>query len=635
MRGADACSPSAPRLQAKSALTQARPQRKAPRSSQAVGAGVGGSLALSGPFNKLDVELTIRIFSSLDTRTRLRCVSEVCKGWRSLRRNPALWASISLSPPDFHHSSNLLAFIAGPRSPLPSPDCVQSLELVSAPGKKAFNTSSLKTALKTLSSATSVAISCSGNTNGVKISPDSFAVLTKQRAAPLKSLKLGNIKGLVVEDALLDILASSPALTELEFDGTVTDAWVAAAGSRASAACGALSLTDLRVGDHRFGFSSSVNVAAFCNLGSTFPHLAELRTHSVRGMAVNSQSGDQYVAPGSLRAWAPLSALRSLHINNLCHMWDIHSLKADDVHEFIKRVVDAAPGLRSLHVSRGTEHESMRELVDRTAHVYAPMFDLCGPDLCGIGSLQHLEELSLAYIGLKPATCTGSFPKLERLVLDHCGPHAAASASAFVGAALALKRLEVKGLERTAPCGETGPGADGFVTLASALLTELHLDCGSDITLVRNVNLLKKVRETSTGLGHALRDMAARDALPALRVLTVSYDFWQHSERLPSDTFQVAHPWPKLERLELPDAGPLDATPLSALRAPLLSQLTLHGIVRNVVVYERFQTGPLYNSLRVNLPSLPPPRHEERDERRPVAPDAAAAGGAAAGSDSD
>lgn len=641
----------------RSALTQARPQRKAPRSSQAVAAGVGGSLALSGPFNKLDVELTSRIFSSLDTRTRLRCVSEVClavskhplaltgrvltrlarqvcKGWRSLRRNPALWASISLAPPDFHHSANLLAFIAGPRSPLPSPDCVQSLELVSAPGKKAFNASSLKTALKTLSSATSVAIRGTGHSHAAKVTPDSFAVLTKQRAAPLKSLKLGEIKGLVVETALLDILASSPALTELEFDGTVTEAWVATAGSRASAA---LPLTALQVGDLRLAFTSGVNVAAFCSLGSTFPHLAVLRTSGARGMVANPLGGGDFIAPASLRAWAPLSALRSLYINSLCQPWDVHQLQQADAHEFVKRVVDAAPGLRSLHLSRGNELESMEEMMNRIPHVYAPMLDLCGPDLCGIGSLQHLEELTLAYFGLKPASCTGSsFPKLERLVLDKCGPYGAAAAAAIAGSAPVLKRLEITDMQRTASSGETGPGADGFASLASTSLTELRFDCGEETFGFGESTLV--VHESSRGVGNALRDMAARGALPALRVLSISHD-WQRSHRLPSDTFQVAHPWPKLERLELPDASAADEPELSTLRAPLLAHLTMQSIKRNVVSHDIWGGADaysrLYDKLRVNLPSLAPLRYEEKPESRTVAPDAGAAGGAAAGSDSD
>jgi hypothetical protein len=51
------------------------PQRKAARSERAA---VGGatSLVLSGPFNTLDEELTLRIFALLDMRERLRCVSE-------------------------------------------------------------------------------------------------------------------------------------------------------------------------------------------------------------------------------------------------------------------------------------------------------------------------------------------------------------------------------------------------------------------------------------------------------------------------------------------------------------------------------------------------------------------------------
>jgi hypothetical protein len=152
------------------------------------------------------------------------------------------------------------------------------------------------------------------------------------------------------------------------------------------------------------------------------------------------------------------------------------------------------------------------------------------------------------------------------------------------------------------------------------------------------------MEESNEGIGAALRDLAARNALPALRTLAVDCD----SGRMPSHTFQAAHPWPKLERLELPRVSQDAAAVLALLRAPLLTHLTVDRIVRGVapaVGSGRHQYGcaspasvAAYEALRTDghAPLLPPLRYASAAEAVAEPPQAQAAGaGAADGSDSD
>jgi hypothetical protein len=599
-----------------------------------VGGDTGLALSLTGPFNTLDAELTLHIFASLDFLERLRVVSEVCKGWRSLRRHPALWASLSLSAPAFT-TAGVLAFLSGPRSPLPSPGCCAALELGGGRGKKGLKASALKAALKALSAATDVTLS------GSHLSKEAFAALAKPRAAPLRALKLGQVgSALDATTAVLDVLA--PALTQLEFDGLVTDAWLAAADARAAASGAPLPLTCLEVGERGECMRTGMHVAAFCRLGATFPRLATLRIAGARGMDgldAKHAGGAAPAAPcSSLRAWALLPALRSLHVASMCFAMHVRGLPAAEVADFVRRVTAAAPGLRVLHLSRGTEMPS--DIHNLSAHAYAPLPPLPGPDLCGIGALQHLEVLELAYLGVSAEAAAGaSFPSLKRLQLDHCGPHAAAAAATIAACAPRLHALAVLNLTRTGLGGETGPGADGLATLASASLRELRLESTTHVSFLWQDGIA--VAETNAGFGAALRGLAARRALPALRSLLVDCD----AGRLPADTFDAEHPWAALQALALPRlAADAVAAVLAPLRAPRLTQLSVAGIARGVVQAQYARRDPTaaavksYEAMRADkrAPLLPPLRFEEAGAQPPAPAPAGGAGAAGAGSsDSD
>ena len=477
---------------------------------------MSGDVALvrEGVFRLLDVELTLRIFASLDLMDRLRCVSEarervgsfagpvallrcrprqVCKGWRSLRCHPALWASLSLTETDFS-AAGVLAFVTGPRSPLPSPACVQTLQLYGDGG--VFDAKTLKAVLKTLSSATSVSL------RGKKLSKDTVCTLAKPRDAPLTALKLGRLKD--SEAAVLEILAVSPSLTELDFGGILSDTWMDAAGARAAAARGGgvPLLTTLTVGANCYNATfSGLTAEAFTRLGTAFPELARLQTDSVHGLD-HAYVGNGGFAPAApLRAWAPMPALRELRVGKFSKL-----VIESQMQDFLVSLTQAAPNLRVLKLNRGFEAPSQREIDVGAPYVGRPM--LGGPDLSGIGMLQQLEHLDLDRVGLNSEDATVlDLPKLKSMSMSYCSPHDdAATAAAIAAAAPRLQSLRILRTGRGQELDGTAAlnMAKGFANLASASLTKLSV-----------------MMENASGevLGSMLRDLAARNALPALRTL--------------------------------------------------------------------------------------------------------------------
>ena len=79
----------------------------------------------------------MRIFSLLPFDDKMHCVSQVCKGWRSLRREPTLWEKMAVTGADAYNSKNktrfsdagLKAFLLGPRSVLSSLGSVTDLSI--------------------------------------------------------------------------------------------------------------------------------------------------------------------------------------------------------------------------------------------------------------------------------------------------------------------------------------------------------------------------------------------------------------------------------------------------------------------------------------------------------------------------
>ena len=71
---------------------------------------------------------------------------QVCKGWRSLRNDPALWRNVVISTPAFS-DYGLTTFMSGPFSPLPTGVAVvRSLSIL---GDKSYSATTLKNALRT------------------------------------------------------------------------------------------------------------------------------------------------------------------------------------------------------------------------------------------------------------------------------------------------------------------------------------------------------------------------------------------------------------------------------------------------------------------------------------------------------
>ena len=117
--------------------------------------------SLLTPLQLLGAEETLLILSLLDTKERLVTVgsvrerfssslpltrSQVCKEWRSLRSDPALWRDVVISTPAFS-DYGLTKFMSGQFLPLPTGlAVVRSLSIFS---DKSFSAIALKNALRT------------------------------------------------------------------------------------------------------------------------------------------------------------------------------------------------------------------------------------------------------------------------------------------------------------------------------------------------------------------------------------------------------------------------------------------------------------------------------------------------------
>jgi hypothetical protein len=498
----------------------------------------------------LRTQLHLRIFGSLDFTERLLCVSEVCKGWRALRREPSLWRSLALCAPAFS-GAGAVAFVCSPRSPLASPAAVERLELH---GGSAFDAKAFKAVLKQLSHARDVALS------GKKLSPDTLALLAKPgRGAPLERLSVGKCSG--ATSTLLGVLRASPALRELACDISLDAAWLNAAAARTAATRdgGASLLTRLAVGARVGAMDAGLHVGAFARMSLAFPELSSLAIQTLKG-AETAGLG----AP----VWAPMPALRELRIEAMGTAYSAKLTRSAQLQELLGRIAAAAPRLTLLHVSRGCEWLSQADV--KAGRVFTPL-PAVGAGMSGIASLAALEELKLSYVAVSAAdVAAADLPSLQRLELRACGAHAAAAAAALARGAPKLRALSLAGVPCTELDGTPGPGASGLAALASASLRELALRAGFDgdaAPLARS----RSLPDSGAALAAQLLSLAARGALPALCALVVST---KHMERMPP-AFDAAHPWPELRALSLLSMAP-ECVPaqLAALRAPKLAALS-------------------------------------------------------------
>jgi hypothetical protein len=537
-------------------------------------------------------QLHLRIFGRLDFAERLLCVSQVCKGWRALRREPSLWRSLALCAPAFS-GAGAVAFVCSPRSPLASPAAVESLELH---GDKAFDAKAFKAVLKHLSHARRVTLS------GKKLSPDAVALLAKPgRGAPLERLSVGKCSNIAIAATLLDVLRASPALRELACDISLDAAWLDAAAARTAAARdgGASLLTCLSVGTRFGGMDAGLHVGAMARMGPTFPELHSLSVQALKGVDLAAAMGGYGYAPHGLGAgapaWAPMPALRELRIESVGSWYSTKLTRSAQLQDLLGRIAAAAPRLTLLHVSRGMEYLSHTEI--KSGRQFTPL-PAVGAGMSGIASLAALEELKLSYVAVSAADVAGAdLPSLARLELRVCGAHAAAAAAALVKAAPKLTTLAIASMPRTDYDGTPGPGVSGLATLQSASLRELSLLAGfGDGMLDRS----RSARDSAEALAAQLLSLAARKALPALRALSMSV---QYMERMPP-AFDAAHPWPELRALSLLSMAP-ECVPahLAALRAPKLEALSLPGITAGVALSARMPSpvvAAAYEKLRAD-----------------------------------
>jgi hypothetical protein len=560
-------------------------------------------LATTGPFARLDAELHLRIFRLLNQEDRLRCVFEVCKGWRTLRKDPALWRSVALCAPTFC-GAGALAFVMGARSPLPSPACVQQLTV---DGKQCFGGKVLETLLTALTHVTDASL------QGRYLTPNLLALLAQPRAAQLERLALGSSNTPdEARAALLEVLSASPALTTLSLD-TVADAdWLAAAAAAASAACGGAPppLRELLIdkGEGWGGYECGVHVRAMAHLGAAFPRLDTLALASLRVM------GD----PGAA-AWAPLAALRTLRIRNLGDCpFEPRTTSSAQLQQLLRSLASAAPQLVTLELSRGEEARDLRGEHPGVAQLLPSV----GAGAGGVFALRQLRTLKLSYVHIAAADADGAdLPALREMWFLHCGSHAAAAAVALAAAAPALECLSLVGVIAAEQDGSAGPGVGALVALAHGALRSLRVftttpnfPCTARGTAAKAAAEAKAAKS----LAREIKALAARKALPSLRQLTFGSG---HDQPMPQ-CFAAAHPWPLLRALTLWSATPDSvATCLTGLRAPALAVLTLPGIEAGVAKaktrlgYPKPPTKGViaaYEALRTSgaAPLLPPLRME-------------------------
>jgi hypothetical protein len=424
-------------------------------------------LVTTGPFRMLSGELTLQIFLRVpEMWQRLSLVSEVCKGWRSLRKEPCLWKSVLISEKNFS-SKGAVTFCdpSTAKSPLVSAEVVETLSLVC--GKK-IDARSIKAILKSLIHATSVSL------EGKKVSPDCLALLAKRGkgAAPLRELHcsyLGSESGgKSVAGVTLEIIAAQPELAVLEIKTQLTKEWMTEAGQRARIARkgGNSLLTSLKVGCSGLSWMGGMTLGALERLGTAFPELSSLDVSHLNQLAPYYRS--QWGVAVLPAAFSPLPRLKSLTINDMINdasNYGATSMSSSVVVGAILRcIAAAAPGLLKLKVARGFSHYG-----DPDAGGPPITPPSVGAVLSGLGLHQCLTHLTLSNLVVLPSEAAGcDMPSLQYLILDRCGPRVLTAAVMLTAAAPQLRSLVVE-------VGSPREAEDSLAALASPSLELLHL----------------------------------------------------------------------------------------------------------------------------------------------------------------
>lgn len=259
--------------------------------------------------------------------------SQVCKGWRALRSDPALWHSLELSCEHLGRGSlrraraeitfnemTLRAFLFSPaRSPLFS-SCGAVRDLTVHGGTKECGTSAFKAIFKAFTGVTRLTLS------GRKITPPALTDLSRALGPTLLHLNLSRLATAGGPDALLALLSACPRLESLSLPGGESCAdspgflralghrvgaarAAGAAGGAAGPAGGSSLLRALIVGDPNgqpdVTCDGWLSAAALPSLGGAFPELETLRLFGLQSTAQPFEVSGSWLYGGCKEGGAP------------------------------------------------------------------------------------------------------------------------------------------------------------------------------------------------------------------------------------------------------------------------------------------------------------------------------------------
>ena len=348
----------------------------------------------TGRFDEVDEGCLATIISLVPFKDRLTCAITVCKAWRDLRLDLALWTEIRASCARhggdygtvYANSEGLARLINW----MPSLEAVRTLSLQAGDKHLHFPPDVVKRVLMQLPGLTSLAL------DGKKVTAACLK-LVPPRAGALKELSL-SADSYHPEEAKL-VLRSAPNLERLALPA-YSDMTMACNALQLSRGGGEPLVTELIFKDHW----SSMSPSTFSQLGDQFPELSTLDVHRV-GLSSSILAA----------AFAPMPRVRVLKISKLCG-YDGHVTTAKFT-DFLSLLVAACPQLEELAVKHGVHHISGRE--HKAGKTQDPFPAAQG---CFLQLPPSLRTLDLQDMRLEPDDIDASMlPNLKRAKFTNCG----------------------------------------------------------------------------------------------------------------------------------------------------------------------------------------------------------------------